>query len=258
MQYHIDFIKNLLEKTEVSGKTILEIGCGEGGVTKALAQEKPKFIIGIEPMLDGYYYSEGTRTAKEEEGENWRICRGNALNLRFPDNSFDIVISVATFEHIEHLDQCLAEIKRVLKPGGIFYTEYGPIWSGVIGHHCCNWIKSEVLKIPAWGHLYMTKEEMHAYLTANYSKEEADSICRLVYEDKWINRIDFKDMKRIFEASGMKILELKENTLVNRLGWLEGACESELSEEIVEKLADRYTPDELKVCSINLFMQKEK
>lgn len=249
-------MKNLESKVELKGKTILEIGCGEGDMLKYMTQKyKVRYSFGIEPLLEGEY-PDKVRNGSEEQGENWRICQGDAMDLKFPDNSFDIVVSVATFEHIPDLEKCLAEIKRVLKPGGIFYTEFGPIWSGVIGHHCYNWIKDEVLKVPAWGQLYMSKEEMHRYITEHYSKDDADKICHMIFEDNWINRIDIRTMKRIFENCGMEILELKENTLENRLGWIDGSNKSELSEEIIAKLSERYTPEELKVCSLNLCLKK--
>ena len=37
-----------------------------------------------------------------------------------PDNSFDIIISVENLEHLPNIDQHLFEVKRVLKPNGIY------------------------------------------------------------------------------------------------------------------------------------------
>lgn len=255
-QYHIDFISNLITKVDITGKTILEIGCGEGALIKYLAHKfQPRLAVGIEPLLSGEY-PDKMRMAGEEYGVNWHICEGDAIDIRFPDNSFDVVISVATFEHIADLERVLSEIKRVLKPGGIFYTEYGPIWTGIIGHHCRNWIREEVLKIPAWGHLYMDKKEMHEYLVKDCTKEEADDICGMIYDDIWINRIGIKEMKSIFENSGMEVMELKENKLSNRLGWLEKTSVDEFEPQMYEKLKDRFTESELRTSSINLLLKK--
>lgn len=234
----------------------MEIGCGEGALLKYLAHKfQPRLAVGIEPLLSGEY-PDKMRMAGEEYGVNWHICEGDAIDIRFPANSFDVVISVATFEHIADLERALSEIKRVLKPGGIFYTEYGPIWSGIIGHHCRNWIREEVLKIPAWGHLYMDKKEMHEYLVKDCTKEEAGDICEMIYDDIWINRIGIKEMKSIFENSGMEVMELKENKLSNRLGWIEETSVDELEPNIYEKLKDRFTESELRTSSINLLLKK--
>lgn len=250
LDYHLDFIRNLTSKYDLKNKVILEIGCGKGEMLKHIASNyKPKYMVDIDPMISDVY--------KAEEGSHWKICKGDALKLEFPDQSFDIVISVAAFEHISDLDRCLSEIKRVLKPGGIFYTEYGPIWSCIIGHHCRNWIKEEVLKIPPWAHLYMSEQELYQYVKEHYSEEDAGYICKMVFHYDGVNRIDIKEMKESFQKSGMEIVELTENKLVNRLGWIDGSSESELTEEILELLKPRYTQNELCVCSLNLLLHKK-
>lgn len=248
--YHLDFVRNLSSKIDLEDKVILEVGCGKGEILKFIASKyKPRYMVGIDPMISDVY--------KAEEGDHWKMCKGDALDLSFPNQSFDLVISVAAFEHISNLDQCLAEIKRVLKPGGVFYTEYGPIWSCIIGHHCLNWIKEEVLKIPPWAHLYMSEQELYQYVEEHYSKEDADYICKMVFHYDGINRIDIKEMKKSFQKSGMEIVELIENRLVNRLGWIDDSSESELTDEIIERLQPRYTKEELSVCSLNLLLHKE-
>jgi ubiquinone/menaquinone biosynthesis C-methylase UbiE len=47
-----------------------------------------------------------------------KLIQGDAYHLPFANPSFDCVISVYVFEHLANLPQCLAEVKRVLKPGG--------------------------------------------------------------------------------------------------------------------------------------------
>jgi len=60
------------------------------------------------------------------------------LNMDFPSASFDAVLSMETLEHIDNVDGCLSEIRRVLKPGGIFIcstpqNRYGQI--PINAHH---------------------------------------------------------------------------------------------------------------------------
>lgn len=43
---------------------------------------------------------------------------GNAWELPFPDNSFDVIISTQVLEHTEKVEQTVSEIQRVVKPGG--------------------------------------------------------------------------------------------------------------------------------------------
>ncbi|WP_282456625.1 methyltransferase domain-containing protein [Chitinophaga sedimenti] len=51
---------------------------------------------------------------------NIRYEQGSGENLSFPDNSFDVVFCCDVLEHVTDLPKVVAEISRVLKPGGVF------------------------------------------------------------------------------------------------------------------------------------------
>ena len=99
----------------VTGKVVLDIACGEGYGTKILSERANK-VFGID--ID----SASIDHAKKTYGENniEFIC-GSVKNIPLPDNSVDVVVSYETIEHIDEITQndFLAEIKRVLKKGGI-------------------------------------------------------------------------------------------------------------------------------------------
>jgi SAM-dependent methyltransferase len=59
--------------------------------------------------------------------------RGDAMRLPFADESLDGVISTYVLEHVQCPDQAVAEMYRVLKPGGIMYIET-PFMFGFHGH----------------------------------------------------------------------------------------------------------------------------
>jgi ubiquinone/menaquinone biosynthesis C-methylase UbiE len=61
----------------------------------------------------------------------------DGCNQPFKDASFDAILSIATMEHVLNVPAFLKECRRVLKPGGIFYTNFKPIWYCCIGHHVC-------------------------------------------------------------------------------------------------------------------------
>ncbi len=88
------------------GARVLEVGCGQGHLTRALAAQGVD-IIGID----------ANPNAPEIAG-NGLVRWMNAESLDFEDNTFDVVISVHALEHIPDLESALSEIARVLKPGG--------------------------------------------------------------------------------------------------------------------------------------------
>ena len=53
-------------------------------------------------------------------GDRVRFARAGAAQLPFADHSFDAVVACLVFEHIREVDDAIAEVARVLQPGGRF------------------------------------------------------------------------------------------------------------------------------------------
>ncbi|ASJ12584.1 class I SAM-dependent methyltransferase [Thermococcus thioreducens] len=90
-----------------SGKA-LDLGCGTGNYTLEL-KKRGFDVIGLDA-------SEGMLGVARSKGLN--CIKGDAYSLPFPDESFDLVLSVTMFEFIYEPEIVVAEISRVLKPGG--------------------------------------------------------------------------------------------------------------------------------------------
>ena len=102
----------------LKGKKILDLGCGSGEYMLIIAKMGGK-VSGQDIS------SERINQAKlllEENGCSGDIKIGDAGKLLFCDNCFDAIISADFFEHInyEQKNQVVAEVYRVLKPGGVF------------------------------------------------------------------------------------------------------------------------------------------
>ena len=98
----------------VSGKRILDAACGTGYGSSMLAR-KALSVCGIDISQDAVAYAE-TNYANSKV----RFICGSVTELPFEDDSFDVVVSYETLEHINEQSQelFLAEISRVLIPGG--------------------------------------------------------------------------------------------------------------------------------------------
>jgi len=89
---------------------ILDAGCGPGVMAGKL-MERGYAVWGIdfaEPMI---------RKARELCGSD-QFGVGDVEHIPFPDNTFDVVVSLGVIEYLESDEQALREIRRVLKPGG--------------------------------------------------------------------------------------------------------------------------------------------
>jgi ubiquinone/menaquinone biosynthesis C-methylase UbiE len=105
-------------RTDLSGDRLLDIGCGDGSYTCRLASGFNS-VDAIDIQTDQL-----TIFARAVEGmpaaDRITIREMSAAELDYQDSSFDLVTSIEVLEHIVELDQALSEIRRVLKPGGVF------------------------------------------------------------------------------------------------------------------------------------------
>lgn len=117
-QAQIDLIEELLKWGEVDqAKQILDVGCGIGGSSLYLAEKFGAIATGI--TLSPVQANRATERAKAA-GINASFQVADALNMPFPDQSFDLVWSLESGEHMPDKTKFLQECYRVLKPGGLF------------------------------------------------------------------------------------------------------------------------------------------
>jgi len=100
----------------------LDIGCGTGTFLDMLRKEQP------EAKLFGLDVSERMLERAKKKHPEIRFVKGSATDIPFPDGSFDAVFSTMMMHHLDETEKekAVAEIKRVLVPGGIYYSlEFG-------------------------------------------------------------------------------------------------------------------------------------
>lgn len=120
--------RNIIELMEKKPNSLLlDLGCDDGQWTIKLAEAiGTKKIFGVEILED---------SIRKARNKGIDVFAGD-LNLKLPyqDNYFDIIHSNQVIEHIACLDDFVAEIYRVLRPGGyaIISTENGSSWHNIL------------------------------------------------------------------------------------------------------------------------------
>jgi phosphoethanolamine N-methyltransferase len=115
-----DEVDRVVEGLSLKGKTILDLGCGAGGITLHLAgRHGAARATGYDvekPVI------ETARRGAARQGLEDRVSfvQGPPGPLPFTDASFEIVFSKDALLHVPDKDALFAEIFRVLKPGGVF------------------------------------------------------------------------------------------------------------------------------------------
>lgn len=114
--YHrlIDDLQVGLLEEVVAGKDVLEVGCGTGLILDRVATRAG--------MAKGIDLSPGMLSVARERGLDVR--EGNATDLPYDDQSFDVVYSFKVLAHVEAIEQALQECARVTRPGGQLFLEF--------------------------------------------------------------------------------------------------------------------------------------
>jgi SAM-dependent methyltransferase len=97
------------------GERVLEIGCGTGNLTAALAQRGD--LSGIDAIdYDTDFVAEARRRLA---GPNIRFEQGDASALAFPDGAYDRALSMLVLHFVADPSRAVAEMRRVLRKGGV-------------------------------------------------------------------------------------------------------------------------------------------
>jgi len=104
----------ILKYVSLEGKTVLDIGCGNGLYILAFT-DLAKETIGVDIRQEAL--AEATKN-KVQLGRDTEFIRATAENLPLRDLTFDTVLLVEVLEHVQSQQKTLEEVNRVLKGGG--------------------------------------------------------------------------------------------------------------------------------------------
>ena len=144
---------------------VLDVGCGDGITDLGIALRKhPRRFVAVDPFKGYERLPEICREHHlppeivQRSRIEFRADDGNDLQLE--DDSFDAILSWGSLEHIAGgYAQTLSEIKRVLRPGGLFFAHPG-LFYGSAGNHL-----GEFFDDP-WIHLKLSRDELQKRVLA--------------------------------------------------------------------------------------------
>jgi SAM-dependent methyltransferase len=110
------------------GGRVLDVGCGYGGLSLLLAERRPDLrITGVDPEAGILKRAEAI--ASERKFANLTFEQGDGHQLNYESDRFDAVVCQTVLTHVGDAAAVVAQMARVLKPGGVFmameYTEVG-------------------------------------------------------------------------------------------------------------------------------------
>jgi ubiquinone/menaquinone biosynthesis C-methylase UbiE len=101
-----------------AGKLVLDAGCGAGRGAAYLAGRGARKVVGVDISLEAVAYA---RDRYVEQGEAHKLTFGqmDVAQMAFRDQTFDMVTSIEVIEHLREPERYVADIRRVLKDGGM-------------------------------------------------------------------------------------------------------------------------------------------
>lgn len=137
----------------------------------------------------GYSYDS---TGWEEFFQKWKLTDGER---------FDVIYSIAAFEHIHDLNGCFDAMFDMLVDGGILYSYFSPIWSAPNGSH--GFHPKEIDMYGGHAHLCFDFCSLQEFLISECSvlPSKACIAAHELYKNNQINRYSYEEYIKIFNAS---------------------------------------------------------
>ena len=222
----------------LDGAAVLDIGCGDGINCLVMASAVGR-AVGVDLRLPLFEPDEPGALARRLSGlvlehldapsAPVRFVRADATRLSFPDDSFDVLLSRSAMEHIAPVERALAEMARVVRPGGVIHHSVDPyFW--LRGCH-----KRGLVDIP-WAHARLSLGDYRRFVTATEGEAAAGKRCRRL---ETLNRLTLAQWRAVVEAGPCEILEWTEEPSPFAVALL-----AEYP-EVLDSLADGVEPRDL-------------
>jgi ubiquinone/menaquinone biosynthesis C-methylase UbiE len=147
-----------------AGLRWLDVGCGTGAFTElVLEQSSPRDLSAVDPAEDQIAHA---RTKPDAKRVNFRLAE--AQKLPFADNEFDVAAMALVITFVPDPAQAIAEMKRVVKPGGMLGTY---VWDflgkGNTQQPLREAVEARGIAVqPTPGHIHSRLENLRAIFTA--------------------------------------------------------------------------------------------
>lgn len=173
---------------KISGKFVVDFGCGLGADTKKMAEWGAKLSLGLE-------IREELVKANSERIKLSNCAFATAIPADLKSQA-DLIISIDAFEHFSEPANMLKIMLDCLRPGGLAYISFGPTWYHPHGGHAFS--------VFPWAHLLFTEKALITWRNQFYH----DGATRFHEVSGGLNKISIAEFEHMFKQSGFLIEDL--------------------------------------------------
>jgi ubiquinone/menaquinone biosynthesis C-methylase UbiE len=190
----------------LEGRDVADIGCGDGIMALGVchrARPRKLTAFDIVPTNADVLLA---RSSAEGIGKELPVAlefrESSPTATPAEDESFDFVYSWSAFEHIADPIGVLTEIRRIIRPSGVFFLQLWPFYNSAKGSHLWDWFEQD------FHHLVMGEREIVEQMgdSDRHSKEWTEYMTR---EFEHLNRITLDELQRAVIVSGFDVRRLE-------------------------------------------------
>ncbi|MDP2370082.1 class I SAM-dependent methyltransferase [Rhodoferax sp.] len=188
---------------KLESSDVLDFGCGEGITALGMARRfNSRSVRGVDIMPDPLQCLPRARQALGLDAlpQNLSLMQIEPGAQVAEPGSFDLIYSWSVFEHVQQplIGSVLAQLKRLLRPGGYLFIQIAPLYYSSEGSHLFHRVAEP------WGHLQNQDSVYFDKLCkACGNKEEVDALWSCY---QWLNRLTVPELKRLLSEAGLKVV----------------------------------------------------
>ncbi|MCA3072890.1 MAG: bifunctional demethylmenaquinone methyltransferase/2-methoxy-6-polyprenyl-1,4-benzoquinol methylase UbiE [Rhodocyclaceae bacterium] len=169
------------------GQKVLDIAGGTGDLARAFQERVGPAGTVLLTDINASMLARG-RDRMLDEGRVIEVVRCDAERLPFPDCTFDCVSVAFGLRNMTHKDRALAEMFRVLRPGGrLLVLEFSKVWSPLDPLYRLYTMKL----LPAMGKVVANDSASYRYLAESIAKHPDQDTLRQLMVDAGFERVEY-------------------------------------------------------------------
>ncbi|MGF7136723.1 cyclopropane fatty-acyl-phospholipid synthase-like methyltransferase [Paraburkholderia sp. EB58] len=185
-------------------RDILDFGCGEGASSLGIALcHQPRHIVAIDinPKIWNTLPNAKKNIGLDDAPGNLLLKQVDADTPLDDLGMFDVIYSWSVFEHVQHdlIVDCLAKMKRVLRPDGVMFLQTTPLFYSAFGSHFQHWMPDP------WSHLSIQHDVFCNEIKKRVGDRSAANDLLCMYEN--LNRATANQILRAARRVGFDVVK---------------------------------------------------